>query len=350
MFSLRVIQGIKERFGADAILFTTVAGGSDWARAVLRFNPLMMFETFFLVRAQAKRSDVIHAFDVFPYGIVAVLASWGLEKKIVITAIGSGSILPFYRPLLAIVARWCIRRADRVIAISKFTRDEILKKIPDLSIRVINPGINWSEFEHSAKNPFSKDVLEMQPYIISVGTIRWRKGYKRSIRAFAEVARRFPELKYVIIGKRHSESFFQELQKLITELNLQGKILFFDSIETREELLGMYRGAELFCLFSENVNHDVEGFGIVFLEAAACGLAVVGVKNCGVEDAVEDGKNGILIGSRDPNDFADAICEILNDKEKKERMKKNSLAMAQEFEWEKKIGEYEDVYQMLAKA
>lgn len=347
VFSAHVISGITKAMNVEAEILTTEKSGFRGERAILNFGRIAFFKTFFVARRAFKRADVIHAFDLFPYGMLAVFAALGLRKKIIITLIGSGSILPLYQPMVFFFARFALASAHKLIAISEFTRCEILKKVPNLEIQVIQPGIDLKEYEDALQTSLLEKVKTMQPYILSVGTIRWRKGYKRSIRAFAEVAKIFPDYRYVIIGKKHSEKFFQELQAIIAELRLEGKVVFIDSLDSRAELLQWYRGAELFCLFSENINHDVEGFGIVFLEAMACGLPVVGVKNCGVEDAVADGKNGILVGSREPKEFADAIVSILGDEEKKQGMKKESVTWANTFEWERKIEEYKKIYSNL---
>ncbi|MBI2055909.1 MAG: glycosyltransferase family 4 protein [Candidatus Sungbacteria bacterium] len=344
VFSAHVVSGIAKAMNADAEILTTEKSGFAGEQAILNFGRIAFFRTFFAARKAFKNCDVIHAFDLFPYGMLAVFAGLGLGKKVIITLIGSGSIIPLYQPAASFFARFALRRAHRLVAISAFTRGEILKKVPGLEIHVIHPGIDLSEYKTILQEPLSDEIKKLQPYILSVGTIRWRKGYKRSIRAFAEVVKKFPDYRYVIVGKKQSEKFFRELQDIIGELNLQGKVIFLETIEMRAELLRWYRGAELFCLFSENINHDVEGFGIVFLEAAACGLPVVGIKNCGVEDAIEDGKNGILIGSRDPKEFAGAIISILGDEEKKQSMGKKSIARAKMFAWGEKNEEYQKLY------
>lgn len=349
MFSRHVISGIIKALGAKSDVLITEESGFPGERVLLNFGRIAFFRTFFMARRAFKNCDVIHAFDLFPYGMLAVFASLGLRKKVVITLIGSGSILPLYQPMAFFFARFVLQRAYKLVAISAFTRNEVLRKVPGLEIQVIHPGIELAEYEDIFKKSLPDHVRKSQPYILTVGTIRWRKGYKRSIRAFAEVSKKFPDYQYVIIGKKQSEKFFQELQDIIKELKLQEKVIFLDSIDTREDLLPWYRGAELFCLFSENINHDVEGFGIVFLEAAACGLPVVGVKNCGAEDAVEDGENGILIGSREPKEFADAIIKILENPALRGEMKKESLQFAAKFDWSEKVDEYKHIYQILAK-
>ena len=344
VFSRRLVAAVRGDAGSHVRVLTTVRTGEDYEEAILYPNKWLMFLTLPRIRRALKDADIIHALDAFPYGIIAVVASLGLGKKIIITATGSGSILPLYHWLYAWPVRYAYARADALTAISSFTRDEILKKIPNLKIRVINHGVDAHFF---AAPHGAYDTTELKDYILGVGTIRWRKGYHFSIRAFAKIADEFPKLKYVIVGKRYRDDYDERLEKLIRELKLEGRVIILDTIENRESLADLYQGAVLFCLFSQNVNHDVEGFGLVFLEAAAAGLPVVGSKNCGIDDAVRDGENGILIPTRNPDDFAAAMQKILANPELRQKMSDASRAIARASTWEKRIGEYQEFYQSL---
>lgn len=344
VFSRRLITGLRDALSSDIVALTTVPRGESYEKAVLAPNKLRLAGQILRVRALMRGCDVIHAFDAFPYGLIAAVASLGLRKKLILTVIGSGSILPFYRWHYAPLIRWVYRRADRITAISAFTRGEILKKMPQLEIMVINPGVDADVF---TKDYGVYDVGRFKPYLLSVGQLRWRKGYHFSIRAFARITAMFPNLHYVIVGKRYSDVYYTRLQKLITELKLEGRVHIIEDIDTRAKLADLYRGAELFCLFSQNVNHDVEGFGQVFLEAAAAGLPVVGSKNCGVDDAVRDGENGILVPTRSPDDFADAILAILQDPARKKAMAGASVAFARQMRWERQIESYATLYRGL---
>ena len=88
----------------------------------------------------------------------------------------------------------------------------------------------------------------------------------------------------------------------------------------------------------------MEGFGIVFLEAAIFGLPVVGTKNCGIDDAARDAENGILVAEDDVAGFTRAIVAILSDPEKKKRMGERSLQLAKESDWDKRTEEYKKMY------
>ena len=84
---------------------------------------------------------------------------------------------------------------------------------------------------------------------------------------------------------------------------------------------------------------------MVFTEAAAMGLPVVGVKNCGVDDAVRDGVNGILVST--PSEFTEALRIIFRDAEKAHAMREESLNWADNFDWQEKIEKYTKLYRGL---
>ncbi len=346
VFSLRIINGAKKALGCKVIALTTQASGFDYERPIIYPNRFRLILAIPAIRRAIKECDIVHALDAFPYGFLAVIASLGLKKKIIITGLGTAAVGPLYKPVLAQMLRWSYRKADIVTTVSTFMQEEIAKKMPELKISVIPMGVDVDDFE---KDPGGKEysLQSYAPYILGVGAVRWRKGYHFTIKSFAKVVKEFPEMHYVIVGRRYSQAYHERLEKLIDELNLRNKVHILEDVNTRPQLADVYHGAELFCLFSQNVNHDVEGFGLVFLEAAAAGLPIVGSKDCGIDDAVEDGKNGILVATRSPDDFADAILTILRDKELQKRMAAASLAYARECTWEKRMREYIDIYKRM---
>jgi len=347
VFSLRVINGITKALSCEALILTTKPAGFANERPILYPHWLRVFFSIPAIRRAIKECDVVHCLDAFPYGFLAAVASIGLKKKIIITGLGTAAIGPLYKPVLSSMLAVSYRKAAVVTTASAFMKEEIQKKMPDLRVELVSMGVDMKDFARPSDGKVNYDMSTYKPYILGVGALRWRKGYHFTIKSFAKVLKEFPDLHYVIAGRRYGDAYHERLVKLIDELKLQGKVHLIEDVNTREELNDVYHGAELFCLFSQNVNHDVEGFGLVFLEAAAAGLAVVGSKNCGIDDAVEDGKNGILVPTRSPDDFADVILTILRDGEMKTRMAEESLAYARSCTWEKIIRQYIDIYSKL---
>ena len=140
-------------------------------------------------------------------------------------------------------------------------------------------------------------------------------------------------------------------------MNLSNRVFFaaYDSqngfgrqIISNEELIGLYKNAELFLLLPQDVNKDIEGFGLVFLEAASCGLPVISSLGTSAEDAVANGRNGILVDSKNVDEAGEAIGRILSDKELRARFSAESVAFAKEMSWDKTASLYQLVYTKLS--
>lgn len=298
---------------------------------------------FFKIRSVFKKYDIIHALDGWPYGVIAVAVAWGLKKKIVITAIGTGAVQPLHRLLKKSLMAWAYRRADWVVAVSNNTKREILKVIPDLKIEVINHGVDVSKFEirntlqsQAQGRGANAKIQDLKPYVLSVGALKKRKGFDYSIKAFAEVSRKIPELKYVVVGEGPEHAY---LQLLIANYQLQDKVIFFNKI-SEDFLISLYHQAELFILLPQDIGKDIEGFGLVFLEAAACGLPVVSAKNTSAEDAVLDNGNGFLVLPQDYKSAGGAIYDILSDKNLRDQFSNNSINFAKSMSWRKVAENY----------
>ena len=173
-----------------------------------------------------------------------------------------------------------------------------------------------------------------------MGALKKRKGYKYSLRAFSEVAAGFPNLKYVIVGQGPER---EALKLQVTSYKLQDRIVFFDGLP-EEDLIALYHNAELFILLPQDVGWDIEGFGLVFLEAAACGLPVVATLGTGAADAVRDGYNGLLVPAADGAKAAQAVIKILSAPELRNSFSENSFKFAKMMSWEKAAQNYLGAY------
>lgn len=305
---------------------------------ILYPNKLKLFFALPVIRKILKRCDIIHALDGWPYGVIAALATLGLKRKLIITAIGTGAVQPLYSWWRRAILKWAYRKADRVIAVSHNTQKEILKIVPDLKIEVINHGVDFTKFTSMAgtsDDRWSSDVKKLKPYILSVGAWKARKGFEYSIKAFEEIKDKFPNLKYVIVSKVPEEI------KAKYE-----RITFLENIN-EEKLIALYKNAELFILLPQDINKDIEGFGLAFLEAAAAGLPVIATKESSAEDAVLDGQSGILVPPRDWKAAAEAMRKILGNSNLRKSFSENSLKFAQSMSWDIVAKKYKVLYEDL---
>ncbi len=298
---------------------------------------LGLFAAVFKARKYLKNCDIIHALDGYPYGIIAALANFGLKKRLIITILGTHDIALLYRFPINILLKWAYKKTNLIISISNYNKSELLKKFtPKTKVIVINPGIDFEKF-YKIPNGLGEN------FILSVGALKYRKGYHISIPAFAIAKKEIPDLKYKIVGSQKDVAYFKYLKDLASENGVAGDIEFLNGISDGA-LSDLYRRAKLFVLTSVNENHHFEGFGLVFLEAAAAALPVIGTLGNGIEDAVKDCYNGFLVPQNDPQKTADAIIKILSDENLKAKLSKNSLEWVKEFSWEKIIKKYIEIY------
>lgn len=290
------------------------------------------------IRRIFQKYDVIHALDGWPYGVIAAIASLGLKKKVIITAIGTGAVQPLYQPFKKWLMKWAYRKANIVTAVSNNTKREIQKFLPDLKIEVINHGVNFDKFQVSSFK--FQEIEKLKPYILSVGVLKKRKGYEYSLSAFAEIALKFPDLKYVIVGDGPERD---KLNVQCQMLNIADKVVFLKNL-SETELVTLYKNAELFILLSQDVNKDIEGFGLVFLEAAAAGLPVIASKGTSAEDAVLDDQNGFLVSPQNYQAAAAAMETILNNADLKKSFAAASLNFAQKMSWDAAAQKYLGLY------
>jgi phosphatidylinositol alpha-1,6-mannosyltransferase len=124
------------------------------------------------------------------------------------------------------------------------------------------------------------------------------------------------------------------LQELTARLGLQAQVCFPGRLAL-SEIVELYSLADLFVLLSREEPPDVEGFGLVFLEAAACGLPSVGGRSGGIPEAVDEGRSGWLVDPSDTREIAATIIDLLKSPERLERASEFCLARAPQESWER---------------
>jgi glycosyltransferase involved in cell wall biosynthesis len=202
-----------------------------------------------------------------------------------------------------------IKRANRVIAVSDFTRQELRKyyNIPDNRIRVIHNGVDVNKFKPSADKRKVKEELGFNPddiAILSVGRLYARKGLFTLIESMPQVVKRFSNAKFIISGKGQSS----EMQKLIAhaeKLGVKDNIIFTGYYPDKK-LPKLYQAADVFAFSTFYEHHP-----FAILEALATGLPVVTTNVGGIPETIENGKNGFLVEPFHQKQLADRILYLL---------------------------------------
>ncbi len=272
--------------------------------------------------------DIVVCYDINPGAIALNIAALGKGKKIVAYAIGTYSLLGPGFSIKNLFMRWAYNSSQSIFIVSDFLRRQIEKSGYRFSkYKLVPVGVDTGFF----KKTVSEDEKPPFDYILSVGALKYRKGYHLSIPAFALIAHEFPSLKYIIIGDHDLSSYYNETKKIIAELGLEDRVILIEKI-TDEELIRYYNSALFFILTSVTTPKALEGFGMVYLEAGACGKAVIGALDSGAEDAIENNVTGLLVRP-EPSEIAMAMQKLLVNKELCLGIASNGLKRAAEFDW-----------------
>ena len=272
----------------------------------------MKLVTMALWLGVTRRFAAVHAIRVLPEGLAAWVVARLTRRPLVIyahgeelTSWGRGSK---YRFML-----FLLRRADVVVANSEFTRDVLMAMgVDDRRIRLIYPGVDVSRFRPGLRAADLRASLALgaQSFLLlSVGRLQRRKGFDQVIRALPGLIGEGFDVHYAIIGIGEDEVY---LNGLISELGLLGRVHMLGHVP-ETDLPRWYNACDVFVMPNRDIGGDTEGFGMVYIEAAACGKPAVAGRTGGTGSAVLDAVTGLRVDGERVDAIADAIGRLLQD-------------------------------------
>ncbi|MBK7900543.1 MAG: glycosyltransferase family 4 protein [Betaproteobacteria bacterium] len=216
-------------------------------------------------------------------------------------------------------SRWAkplgaFQSAAAIIANSRYTAGLVEERlgVSRERIHIVHPGCDIDRFRPVPVPDGLRKRLagrpDAYPLLLSVGNLVERKGQDLVLRALPELRRRFPAIAYAVVGDGRDRP---KLEALCRELGLD-EVVNFVGRGNDADLPAFYAASDLFVMPSRaRLDHDdVEGFGMVFLEASACGKAVIGGRSGGIADAIAEGETGLLVDPEDPGALAAAIRSL----------------------------------------
>jgi phosphatidylinositol alpha-1,6-mannosyltransferase len=249
----------------------------------------------------------------YPEGTLASLAG---VRPLVILAHGSEIMTSralWRRKTWAALMRRVCEAADLVVANSEYTRLLVLRTSPKAKVVAIPLGVDHKRFTSEGRENARKRLgLAGKLVLSSVSRLHGYKGHETVLRALAQlpemVRRRFV---YLIAGKGPYEP---ALRSEAVRLGLSSTVRWLGFV-AEEDIPDVYRASDLFVLCTRETSYqqEVEGFGMVFLEAQACGTPVVGTRTGGIPDAVREGEGGWLIDQDDATALARVLAQLAED-------------------------------------
>lgn len=351
VFTKGVLAGLAESgAGGEVILYLDDVDGLNIASAVeSRFG----FEVRVLPGASAiwkhvrlpaaLRSDKV---DIF-HSMTSTLPAYVPGRKVVTFCDIFQETHPEFVPtktryLISRLYRNAAKRADKIIAISENTRDDLVAfyGISPNKISVVYPGLNSFCYPNSDKDSIA-DVLKrynvVGPYVLHVGALAEWRNITRLVEAYQLAEKSVAGLKLVLIGR---PVWGYDLGAVMLDHTLAGKVTSIEYMPN-DDLAAFYNGAGVLAMPSL-----AEGFGLPIIEAMACGAPVVTSNISALPEAAGDA--ALLVDPFDPAEIAFAITRTLTDNELRKSLIEKGYKQAARFTWQGAGAGTAAVYKSLA--
>lgn len=233
---------------------------------------------------------------------------------------------------------------QKIAANSAYTRDLMIAslKISSDKISIIHPGIDIYEdfISNEDRENVKKIIKDASPIITTLARVEKRKGHKFVINAISELKSKFPNMLYLIAGKG---PYLDEIKKYVRMLKLEKNVMFLGWITEPEKSL-VLQSSDIFIMTPSQVGESIEGFGMVFIDAAFHGIASIGTLSGGISDAVIDNKTGLLCEEGNQASITKNIDMLLSNRELRLELGKNGRERARsKYSWAAKVTEYLDI-------
>jgi len=282
----------------------SVTGLAFYARTLMR-----------ILRLKPTGSTQIHCGRTIPEGFIGLLLARLLRKPLLCYVHGEDiEVARTSRELTWIVNR-VLRGADRLICNSQNTKSLLMEHwdVPAKKIEVINPGVDEQTFcPAEPDSAFRKKVGWDERFVcLTVGRLQRRKGHDKMIEAIPEIKKEIPNILYAIVGQGDN---YPNLVAEAKKLGIEQQVQFLDEIED-EDLIRCYQQCDLFILPNRSDGNDIEGFGMVLVEAQAAGKPVIAGDSGGTAETMKVGETGMIVDCTSPEAIAKAVHSLKKEME-----------------------------------
>lgn len=301
-----------------------IRGAVQYARAV---PPLLNFIAW-------GKPDAIHCGKCLPEGLLALAMKRVFGIPFDCYVHGEELTLAGTSGELRRLTGKVLRESRRVIANSHYSRAilEDVWQTPTSKIVVMHPGVDTKRFVPAEASGTVRERLGWvnRRVILTVGALQKRKGQDMLIRALPAIRRHCPDVLYSIVGEGWERDY---LEQLVAQCDVRG-LVQFRGIPPDDELIECYQQCDVFTLPNRQVGWDFEGFGIVLLEAQACGKPVIAGNSGGVPETIQVDKSGAVVPCDAPDLLAREIIALLTNPERRQVMGSNGRVwVVDRFDW-----------------
>jgi len=279
------------------------------------------------VKDRLLGADIVIVSSWSPLGLAYKMVLGDKKPKSVLVAYGNDVLEPMRSKRHTKRMKGVFEYFDVLAAISHYTAT-LCNRVTKRDVAVIGGGLDRKFLQD--KTDVRSNAQGSKFTFLSVGRLNERKGCGLVIESLARIRHLLTNWRYVIIGKGYYEN---TLRELAAKHNLSGNIQLMTDVGA-EELLEWYRVSDVFVMVSREIPEqgEVEGLGLVYMEAGGAFLPVIAGNSGGVVDVVRHGHNGLLVAPLSIEDISQAILKLYRDERLRKTLGANGRRLA-ESEW-----------------
>jgi phosphatidylinositol alpha-1,6-mannosyltransferase len=234
---------------------------------------------------------------------------------------------------------WLMRRvlagAQTIIANSENTARLLQTewRLPPQRVSVLHPGTDTRLFVPALPDPAVRSRLGWtdRRVILTVGRLQRRKGHDQLIAALDRIRQAVPNVLYAIVGDGEQRP---QLEAMVQQKKLKSHVQFLGELDD-SELLPCYQQCDLFVLPNRKIGGDIEGFGLVLVEAQSCGKPVIAGMSGGTAETMQPGITGLTVDCESTTELAEVVAPLLQDSTRRAQMGRDAREWAvHQFDWE----------------
>lgn len=292
---------------------------------------------------QFRNYDVFHMTDFFPVGVFIIpLAKFIFRKKVFANIYGTDALSTEGSLITKWAKKIILKYCDKIFVISKSTTSRVVElyNLPNNKFAVIYAGINSKLLSVEPRNIRSEYNIGKDDFVvITVCRLVKRKGVEDIIMALSKI--KDTRVKFIIVGDGEE---MDNLCKLASGLNMLDRVIFIGAVDNAANY---YYSSDVFVMTSKHLKEkgDIEGLGIVFIEAQYFGLPVIGTNSGGIPEAIDNGKSGFVVPEGDIDVIIEKINFFINSYEKYNDFSNYAKKFVREnFNWELLASKYINYY------
>ncbi len=207
---------------------------------------------------------------------------------------------------------------------------------------VLHPGVDTSRFVPAAvDNNFRQQMgWNGKRVLLTVGRLQRRKGQDFLIKAMPELVKRHPDLFYAIVGRGECE---MELRQSVVDLGVDEHVGIYTDLDD-EALIRCYQQCDCFILPNRTIGNDIEGFGMVLVEAQACSKPVIAGDSGGTAETMVIGETGAIIDCSTPQHIVTGLTKVLNDTDLKEYGERGLAHVKRTLDWQAHVAKAKELF------